>query len=59
MTKETTRYSLQMRPVELSNQSEYGVLGDGDCRPSRMDRARQSVRAHASGCRFLSGSARC
>jgi len=26
MTKETTRYSLQMRPVELSNQSEYGVL---------------------------------
>jgi len=26
MANETTRYSLQMRPVELSNQSEHGVL---------------------------------
>jgi hypothetical protein len=26
MTNETTRYSLQMRPVELCNQSEHGVL---------------------------------
>lgn len=26
MPKETTRYSLQMRPVELCHESEYGVL---------------------------------
>lgn len=62
MLKETTRYSLQFRPVELCNQSDHGVLEmeivahpDGPGQPI-LRRSRQWLPIFERICSLLSSS---